>query len=73
MEKVKEAKGCIIDENERDGRRYIGGDNAKQKKNGGARYKRSQEEYLQIVTKSRAQLHDDALSILDNNVTVEVS
>ena len=69
MEKVKGMKGCIIDENQRSGRRFIKHENG-EKRNGGYRHKKTQKEYLQQVLTSSSMLHNDALSAVRQNYAI---
>ena len=69
MEKVKEMRGCIIDENQRSGRRFIEHESG-EKRNGGYRHKKTQKEYLQQVLTSSSMLHNDALSAVRQNYAI---
>ena len=71
MEKVREARGCIIDESCRSGRRYEekgDDDNSStiiRTNWGGKREKKSQESYLLHLDKSNQCIHNDAILIME--------
>ena len=65
LEKVLDAKGCIIDETVRTGRRrFDKNENDNDERRGGSRKKATQEDYLHQLEKGNAIIHSDALSVV---------
>ena len=62
LELVLDAKGCIIDENVRRGRRYEKNENISENGWGGKRIKSSQDNYLLQLESREMEIHSDAMS-----------
>ena len=62
LEKVKEARGCIVKDFSitRRGRRFESDETSEKENRGGIRYKHSQEQYLQYLMRSYDEIHQDA-------------
>jgi len=69
LERVREAKGCIIDENVRRGRQYERNDDEDvvSRNWGGNRRKQTQESYKAHLDQSISSIHNDAMLIMAEN------
>ena len=67
LDLVNESEGCMIDENNRSGRRYEKYENKQMRSGwGGKRKKNTQDEYSHQLLKSNKAIHKDAMEILQN-------